>query len=809
LDSQLAIYISCAPEEFATLLSKVEKDVERLAYCTVSIADCPIGLVESDRLEWVEAAIQKSVGVIHFPGVQFGAQIESSDEIESPQPPSPRSIHHFEILTALKKSKQTWVILPEKGCTHDKFPKEPDELKRAQRSFIYYLEAEGLLYKRAKTDEHFNQLLTEHYYEPEDLDHRLARKPKAPAKVKLSIAWVPKLVVAILLLLAIGVGLYQIIGPNSIGTPRTTEPTNEGNNTSSLTNTLNNKPLLPLTDLRVNQVTLGSTFTTIVYAISELQLQILAGEPPLSSWSDDRRENALVSLLGWSTDELDAALLQPRTTDIQRAQAFLIFNERERADKEFDAIIDSNEDQQATSLALLGKAIIAQDRGDHQEALKWFQKNADTIDRTASPELWSDANHPVAFQLAVLRRFDESEKLLRKILETKASSKSAAQRRLAGVKRSLVRVLLATERAEEAQPIMQQVLESDVKVLGANHPWVALDHHLLASILDSLGNYEEAESGYRSALSIAEADFGNSSPQLLTTLTSLAEFLHMRGKLTEAEPIYRRALLIHDQKNDESSVAHASMLGNLAGLLFTLQKNDEAALLFQQSIERFEKLDGASPTPPGAILTNYARLLEQQGQTAEATATIRRAISITEKTLGKNHPQVATNLLSLARLLQQSQQNAEAEIHLRRALAIDVNLYGEYHASTARDLEHLTDFLLANGRANQAEGLIRHALEIREIKDGKKHQNYAANLDRLSRILAATKRRDDALQYSRQALVIYATLRKKSEKFARELADVLDHYRNWAPQDTLAEELIKIGEEAGWDAQEWKALIAR
>lgn len=777
-----------------------------MAYCPISLSDCPTDLEQEERLEWIETQIGQTAGVLHFPGVQFGKPIENSAAIEFPHLPSPHSIHHFEWLTALENSKRTWVILPEKGCTHDKYPNEPDDLIRAQKSFLDYLEAQGLLHERAKNNAHFEQLLTEHYYETADLDLGLARHSENSAKKKPSAARTSSLVIAMLAILTIGVGLFQHLRTSPVNSSDRGESINEDNLMSARHVTTDFQPLSQVADSGGSSADLSSLFTTIQYAICELQLQVLAGEPPLSSWSADQRESELTSLLGWPKKQLTAALLLPGTTDIQRAQASLISNRRDRAEKEFDAIIDSSGNESAISLAHLGKAIIAQDRGDHQDALDWFQKNAEAIERKASPTLWANAHHPVAFQLAVLGRFEESEKLLRDILEAKASSQSDAQHRLAGIQRSLTRVLLATDRAEEAQPIMENVLDADVKVFGKNHALVALDHHLLASVRASLADHEKAESSYRSALAIAESRYGKFSPQLLTTLTSLAEFLHKRGKLSEAAPVYRRALSIHDQKNDESSVAHASMLGNLAGLLLSLKKPDEAEPLYQQTIDRFEKLEGASTTRLSAVLINYARLLDQRGRTAEAIATIQRAITIVESSLGKNHPEVASSLLFYAKLLQQSEQNAQAEFHLRRALAIDVEAYGDYHVNTARDLEHIAEFLITNDRANQAEGPVRHALEIREIKDGKRHQNYAANLVKLSVILAASNRRSEAVQYSHEALVIYATLQKNSGKFNNQLADIIDHYRTCAPQDTLDEELAKIGEEAGWNEQDWKKL---
>lgn len=171
------LFISAITDEFRMLRGKVAEVVRTLGYEPVSMDDWPLG--HGELRAWLREQIDSCAGVIHIPGLGYGAEpTVSVPELHGLPTGTPRySYTQYEFLYAQTRGLKTWVIQPGPSCTRDvpldrlDLPRAPGsmtaaevaawqtERRRLQRAWNARLKAMNHIRHQPRNDEELRKLL--------------------------------------------------------------------------------------------------------------------------------------------------------------------------------------------------------------------------------------------------------------------------------------------------------------------------------------------------------------------------------------------------------------------------------------------------------------------------------------------------------------------------------------------------------------------------------------------------------------------------------------------------------------------------
>ncbi|MEP2777368.1 MAG: tetratricopeptide repeat protein [Luteolibacter sp.] len=628
------IFISSVSSEFRSIRQQVATVARQLGYETVTMDDWPIG--HGELRAWLRKEIDSCEGLIHIPGMAYGAEPEEPGAGGQgiPEEFTRYSYTQYEFLYAQATGKKTWVITPGAKCSRDTPPDRLDyptesatadpvayqaERRQLQEKWIAYLTSRNFIRHQPEDDKDLKLIIHTLRDHAEEMRGQFS---EWQGFISASIVSFEKrqktirnLVIAAIVLLAIAVPLLFFVKKD---TSRISAEQKEIRD-----------------EVSTGNAALATRMSEMQEALSRIQQQTDPEQDPISSWPKERLEEALASRMGISGENLRKLLAEGKTSvdGLVQAQALLGSGETEAAEGKFDEIIAmeaqaQEEKDKRLFEAYSGKAQIAFDKVDFRSALDFREKAAALLDKETDPLGWADAQADVTFVHLQLAMYAEAEPLLREILRINKQERGTTSTETAAALSKLAQLLHETNRHAEAEPLMRRALEIDEAALGKDHPSVAGDLNNLGQLLRATDRMEEAEKLIRRALEIDEAALGKDHPDVSIRLNNLASLLHATGRFDEAEPLMRRAL-------DIVEAAYGRKHPNVA-----------------------------------IRLNNLAILLQDTGRMGEAEPLLRRALDIDEAAYGKDHPAVGTRLNNLALLLQNTGRLSEAEPLMQRQVGI-------------------------------------------------------------------------------------------------------------------------------------------
>ncbi|PUU77948.1 hypothetical protein B9Z19DRAFT_1115205 [Tuber borchii] len=319
------------------------------------------------------------------------------------------------------------------------------------------------------------------------------------------------------------------------------------------------------------------------------------------------------------------------------------------------------------------------------------------------------------------------------------------------------------KRYEESEQILRRIIERSEENVGANHPSMYTTVNNLALTLGGLGKHDEAESlsslagvlqllgGYDEAESLHRL-LGPEHPDTLLTISHLAETLEKLGRHKEAEAMYRRGL-----EGDENTLGenHSSTLmsaNNLAIALRRWGRLSEAKDLLQHTVKIGKKALGYEHPQVLITLSNLGITMHRSVlQVREETLGLARALrdleryqeaEDRERLLGPEHPDTLNSIYNLALLFQNQGRDDELEEMNRRALESTEKAYGPSHPDTLRCIYNLASKMYIRGKCVEAE-------EIDKALGPVHPDTQASNSEKLE---AATEVYERAVENTEKAL---------------------------------------------------------
>ena len=239
-----------------------------------------------------------------------------------------------------------------------------------------------------------------------------------------------------------------------------------------------------------------------------------------------------------------------------------------------------NQGGMASSYHQLG--MLAQDRGDYDEATRLYQRSLDISERMGNQGGMASSYHQLGMLAQDRGDYDEATRLYQRSLDTKERIGNQA-----GMASSYHQLgMLAQDRGDydEATRLYQRSL--DISERLGDQAGMASSYHQLGMLAQDRGDYDEATRLYQRSLDILDrlGDQGG----MASSYHQLGMLAQDRGDYDEATRLYQRSLDISERLGDQAGMA--SSYHQLGMLAQTRGDYDEATRLYQRSLQIFERL---------------------------------------------------------------------------------------------------------------------------------------------------------------------------------------------------------------------------
>ena len=362
------------------------------------------------------------------------------------------------------------------------------------------------------------------------------------------------------------------------------------------------------------------------------------------------------------------------------------------------ARLPADSPRQAAWIYQLG--ILAQDRGDYDEAARQYQRSLDTFERIDDQAKMASIYHNLGILAQERGDYDEAARQYQRSLDTFERIDDQAKMAISHQQLGM----LAQLRGDYDEAASQYQRSLDTKERLGNQAGMAISYHQLGILAYQRGDYDEASRQYQRALDTFER-LGDQA-KMARSYHGLAMVASHRGDYDEAARQYQRALDIHERIGDQ--VGMASIYHQLGMLAHERGDYDEAARQYQRSLDITERLGDQAKMAGG--YHNLGALAQDRGDYDEAARQYQRALDIFER-IG-NQVGMASIYHQLGILAQDRGDYDEAARQYQRSLDIFERL-GD-RASMATSYHQLGILAQLRGDYDEAAHQYQRSLDITE-----------------------------------------------------------------------------------------------
>ena len=280
--------------------------------------------------------------------------------------------------------------------------------------------------------------------------------------------------------------------------------------------------------------------------------------------------------------------------------------------------------------------ILAQDRGDYDEAARQYQRSLDIHERLGDQAKMAAGYHNLGILAQDRGDYDEAARQYQRSLDIEERLGNQA-----GMADSYHQLgVLAQARGDYDEAARQYQCSLDINERIGNQAAMAASYHELGRLAQDRGDYDEAARQYQRSLDIEER-LGNQAG-MATSYGQLGVLARQRGDYDEAARQYQRSLDISERLGDQASMARS--YHNLGIIAHHRGDYDEAARQYQRSLDIKDRLGDQA-----GIATSYSQLgnlEEERGGSLAAAVTWHARALVIRLRLGV--PQARNNLRRLA-----------------------------------------------------------------------------------------------------------------------------------------------------------------
>jgi len=253
--------------------------------------------------------------------------------------------------------------------------------------------------------------------------------------------------------------------------------------------------------------------------------------------------------------------------------------------------------------------ILAQHRGDYDEAARLYQRSLDINERLGGEADMASNYHNLGALAQARGDYDEAARLYQRSLDIKERIGNEAG--MASTYHHLGWLAQAQGNYDEAARQYQRSLEIDERL--GNQAGLAASYHQLGSLAQDREDYVEAARLYQRSLDLNER-LGNQA-DMASSYQNLGNLAYMAGNYDEAGRLYQRSLDIKERIGNQAGMA--STYHQLGRLAQARGDYDEAARQYQRSLDIDERIGNQA-----GMATSYSQLGDLEEDRGEPTTAV-------------------------------------------------------------------------------------------------------------------------------------------------------------------------------------------
>lgn len=306
-------------------------------------------------------------------------------------------------------------------------------------------------------------------------------------------------------------------------------------------------------------------------------------------------------------------------------------------------------------------------------------------------------------------------------------------------------------RFEESEELLKAVLEARIETLGEEHPASLSSLNHLADLYFSMGRIDEVEPLDRRTLEIRRRTLGEDHPDTLRSLNGLAATLFNRGKYGEAAPLFEQGLAVRRRALGGNHPDTLMLANNLAAAYTELGRYAEAEVLLREVVDGRTQVLGEAHDQTAMSVHNLGVVLNQLGRYEEAENQLLRAIAAREQLPGQQRSLLFSKSY-LADVLRSQHRYDEANTLYLSTWKAQRREFGDEDGETLKTGSGLAELRVMQGDLSGAEIVLEEILDSQRRVRGDEHPDTLQSLTTLAQIRNGQGRHEEALDHCNRAM---------------------------------------------------------
>lgn len=265
-----------------------------------------------------------------------------------------------------------------------------------------------------------------------------------------------------------------------------------------------------------------------------------------------------------------------------------------------------------------------------------------------------------------------------------------------------------SERYEDAERILRKILETYSDYLQETSEELAMVMHNLGAVVECMGRYAEAEKLYEYVLHVREKVKGKKHPSTITTMINVANIKLEQDQFEEALQLYESAAEAVQHSLGTTTYSLAVINNNMGRIHRILGNYAIAKQLYQEALAIVERVLGPEHPAAMMVMNNLANIYYDIGDYADAEKLHRTVLTLRRRLHGNAHPAVLQSLVNLA-YVYLAQGRIDQAIVLREQITEVLSSRIALNSDSKTDISCLDAYIAIQDRnSDHARALLTH-----------------------------------------------------------------------------------------------------
>ncbi|MEQ8766320.1 MAG: tetratricopeptide repeat protein [Planctomycetota bacterium] len=387
------------------------------------------------------------------------------------------------------------------------------------------------------------------------------------------------------------------------------------------------------------------------------------------------------------------------------------------------------------------------DEGDREGGFAQLEElMKEALEIGVSQDLYREMELQRASDLRVFDRFDESEKIYRRLLAERTREVGEKDPAVAAIRRQLGSLLANSGNFEEGLPMLERSVADLADYYGESHANTSRALYALAVTQRVMGKHDEAIENLLEIVATHQRLYGDRHQVTARSRLALADVYHELGRWPEAEELAQEALSTFESIAGPDHQFVGEALRELGVFQFSQGKYDDARKTQERALAIYRSTSGVTRRQLAVLLSDLGLTFARSGDLDRAAPLQLEGFEEAEVAFGETHPTTMTLLENLASTIFRQKDYGRAAEMLERVLAGRIASLGEDHPAISRTIFNTAAVSRGAGQLERAAELFEEAFERFRSELGDEHPNVMSALESMIAVARSLGRAEDELE---------------------------------------------------------------